>query len=123
MSSAIPTLSHGKDEPWPMKGPDMSITASKFDGAPDLQRALSLLSVGACGLPDPVHQTSCVIQFTGASENSSDLHLSHGGNSGPASCADGQHIATQPQSQLVRFTMDTSNNVYEPSFFGVNQIN
>ena len=100
----------------------MSITASKFDGAPDLQRALSLLSVGACGLPDPVHQTSCVIQFTGARENSSDLQLSHGGNSGPASCADGQHT-TQPQSQLVRFNMDTSNNVYEPSFFGVNQIN
>ena len=104
-------------------GVEASAVVSNPKGAPDLQRALSLLSVGACGLPDPVHQTSCIIQFTGASENSSDLHLSHGGNSGPASCADGQHIATQPQSQLVRFNMDTSNNVYEPSFFGVNQIN
>ncbi|XP_008680892.1 squamosa promoter-binding-like protein 11 [Zea mays] len=123
VSTAIPSLTHGKDEPWPMKGPDMSIAASKFDGAPDLQRALSLLSVGACGLPDPVHQTSCVIQFTSASENSGDLHLSHGANSGLASCGDGQHIASQPQAQLVRFTMDTSNSVYEPSFFSVNQIN
>ncbi|WVZ77703.1 hypothetical protein U9M48_025541 [Paspalum notatum var. saurae] len=121
LSNAIPTLSHGKDELLPMKGPDTSITASKFDGAPDLQRALSLLSAGSCGLPDPVQQASCVIQFTGASENSGDLHLSHGGNSGPGSCADEQHIAPQPQ--LVRFTMDASSNVYEPTFFGVNQIN
>nr|WCD39353.1 squamosa promoter binding-like protein 3 [Cenchrus americanus] len=121
LSNAIPTLSHGKDELLPMKGPDTSITASKFDGAPDLQRALSLLSAGSCGLPDPVPQASCLIQFTGASENNDNLHLSRGGNSGPASCADEQHIAPQPQ--LVRFTMDTSSNVYEPTFFGLNQIN
>jgi len=121
LSNAIPTLSLGKDELLPMKGPDTSTTASKFDGAPDLQRALSLLSAGSCGFPSPVPQASCLIQFTGASENSDDLHLSHGGNSGPASCADEQHIAPQPQ--LVRFTMDTSSNVYEPTFFGVNQIN
>ncbi|TKW37746.1 hypothetical protein SEVIR_1G068200v4 [Setaria viridis] len=121
LSNAIPTLSHGKDELLPMKDPDTSVTASKFDGAPDLQRALSLLSAGPCGLPDPVPQASCLIQFTGASENNGDLHLSHGGNSGPASCTDEQHIAPQPQ--LVRFTMDTSSNVYEPAFFGLNQIN
>ncbi|KAL6629938.1 hypothetical protein ACP70R_029703 [Stipagrostis hirtigluma subsp. patula] len=121
LSSAIPTLSHGKDELLPLKGPDSSLTASKFDGAPDLQRALSLLSAGSCGLPDPVQQPSCLIQFTGASENSSDLHSSHGGYSAPTSCADEQHIA--PQSQLVRFTIDAGSNDYESTFFGVNQIN
>ncbi|KAL6888758.1 hypothetical protein ACP4OV_009784 [Aristida adscensionis] len=121
LSNAIPTLGHGKGELLPMKGPDTSLTASKLDGAPDLQRALSLLSAGSCGLPDPVQRPSCLIQFTGASENSSDLHSSHGGNSALASCADEQHIA--PQSQLVRFSMDAGSNGYESTFFGVNQIN
>ncbi|XP_062218322.1 squamosa promoter-binding-like protein 4 [Phragmites australis] len=121
LSNAIPTLCHDKDELFPMKGPDTSITASKFDGAQDLQRALSLLSSGSCGLPDPVQQASRLIQFTGASENSGDFHSSHGGNSAPASCADEQHIA--PQSQLVRFTMDANSYGYESTFFGVNQIN
>ncbi|TVU32781.1 hypothetical protein EJB05_24537 [Eragrostis curvula] len=121
LSNAIPSLSHGKDELLPVKGPDTSITASKFDGAPDLQRALSLLSAGSCGFPDPVQQASCLIQFSGASENSGDLHSSHGGSSALVSCADEQHIA--PQSQLVRFTMDTGSNGYDSTFFGLNQIN
>lgn len=102
-------------------GLDTSITASKFDGAPDLQRALSLLSAGSCGFPDPVQQASCLIQFSGTSENNGDLHSSHGGSSAPVSCADEQHIA--PQSQLVRFTMDAGSNSYDSNFFGLNQIN
>lgn len=120
LSNVIPTLSHGKYELLP-EGPDTSLTASKFDGAPDLQRALSLLSAGSCGIPDPVQQPSCLIQFTRASENSSDLHSSHGENSAPVSCADEQHIARQ--SQLVRFTMDAGSNGYESTYFGSNQIN
>nr|AQQ11811.1 squamosa-promoter binding protein-like protein [Phyllostachys edulis] len=121
LSNAIPTLSHDIDELLPMKGLDASLPASKLDGAPDLQRALSLLSASACGLPDPVQQASCLIQFTGASQNSRDLPLSHGGNFASASCAEGQPIA--PPAQLVRFTMDASSNGYESTFFGVNQIN
>ncbi|KAK3152260.1 hypothetical protein QOZ80_2BG0156510 [Eleusine coracana subsp. coracana] len=121
LSNAIPTLNHGKDELLPVKGPDTSITASKFDGAPDLQRALSLLSAGSCGFPDPVQQASCLIQFSGTSENSGDLHSSHGGSSAQVSCADEQHIA--PQSQLVRFTMDAGSNGCDSTFFGLNQIN
>jgi hypothetical protein len=102
-------------------GPDTSLTASKFHAAPDHQHALSLLSAGSCGFPDPVQQASCLIQFSSTSENSSNLHSSHGGSSALMSCADEQHIA--PQSQLVRFTMDAGSNSYDPCFFGLNQIN
>jgi hypothetical protein len=102
-------------------GPDTSITASKFDGAPYLQHALSLLSAGSCGFPDPVQQASCLIQFSGTNENNGDLDSSHGGNSALVSCADEQHIT--PQSQLVRFTMDAGSNGYDSTFFGLNQIN
>ena len=102
-------------------GPDASITASKLDGAPDLQRALSLLSASSCGLPDPVQQASCLVQFAGASQNSRGLPSSHGGSSALASFAEGQPMATSPQ--LLRFTLDGSSNGYEPTFFGLNQMN
>lgn len=104
-----------------MKGPGASLTASKFDGAPDLQRALSLLSSSSCGLPDPVQQASRVIQFTGASQNNRELPPLNGGNSASASCANVQTIA-QP-AQLVRFTMNASSNACQSNFFGLNQIN
>ncbi|KAG8069934.1 hypothetical protein GUJ93_ZPchr0006g42391 [Zizania palustris] len=120
-SKSLPTLNPNIDELLLMKGPDTSLTASKLDGAPDLQRALSLLSASSCGLPDPVQQASCLIQFTGASQNNRDLPLSHGGNSALASCADVQPMAQQ--SQLGRFTMDANSNAFESNFFGLNQIN
>ncbi|KAL5213309.1 hypothetical protein ABZP36_024156 [Zizania latifolia] len=121
LSKSLSTLNHNIDELLLMKGPDTSLTASKLDGAPDLQRALSLLSASSCGLPDPVQQASCLIQFTGANQNNRDLPLSHGGNSASASCADAQPMA-QP-SQLGRFTMDANSNAFESNFFGLNQIN
>jgi hypothetical protein len=103
-------------------GPDSSLSASKLGGAPDLQRALSLLSASSCGLPDPVLQASCLVQFTGASQNSRALPPSHGGSSASASFVEG-HQPMAPSSQLVRFTLDGSSNGYESTFFGLNQMN
>lgn len=118
---AVPPLSHYIDGLLPMKGTDVSLTASKLDGAPDLQRALSLLSASSCGLPDPVQQASCLVQFTGASQNSRGLPPSHGGSSVLASFAEGQPMAPSPQ--LLRFTLDGNSNGYEPTFFGLNRMN
>lgn len=119
---AVPTLSHDIDGLLSMKGPDSSLSASKLGGAPDLQRALSLLSASSCGLPDPVLQASCLVQFTGASQNSRALPPSHGGSSASASFVEG-HQPMAPSSQLVRFTLDGSSNGYESTFFGLNQMN
>ncbi|XP_006646951.1 squamosa promoter-binding-like protein 4 [Oryza brachyantha] len=121
LSKSLPTFNTNIYELLRMKGPDASITASKFDGAPDLQHALSLLSASSSGLPDPVQQASRLIQFTGGSQNSRGLPPLHGGNSGSASCADVQPTA-QP-AHLVRFTMGASSNACESNFFSLNQIN
>uniref|UniRef100_A0A0E0CGF7 SBP-type domain-containing protein n=1 Tax=Oryza meridionalis TaxID=40149 RepID=A0A0E0CGF7_9ORYZ len=121
LSKSLPAFNTNIDELLRIKGPDASLTASKFDGAPDLQRALSLLSSSSCGLPDPVQQASRVIQFTGTSQNNRELPPLNGGNSASASCANVQTIA-QP-AQLVRFTMDASSNACQSNFFGLNQIN
>ncbi|KAG8058229.1 hypothetical protein GUJ93_ZPchr0002g26775 [Zizania palustris] len=121
LSKSLSTLNPNIDELLLMKGPDTSLTSSKLDGAPDLQRALSLLSASSCGLPDPIQQASCLIRFTGTSQNNRELPPLHGGNSASASCADVQPMA-QP-SQLSRFTMDASSNTFESNFFGLNQIN
>uniref|UniRef100_A0ACD5YH88 Uncharacterized protein n=1 Tax=Avena sativa TaxID=4498 RepID=A0ACD5YH88_AVESA len=121
-SDVVPTMSHDIDGLLPMKGPDSSLTASKLGGAPDLQRALSLLSASSCGLPDPVQQASCLVQFTGASQNGRGPPPSHGGSSvSVASFAEGQPMA--PPSQLLRFTLDGNSNGYESTFFGLNQMN
>ncbi|CAM0946569.1 unnamed protein product [Alopecurus aequalis] len=119
--NAVPTSSHDIDGLLPIKGPDTSLTASKLDGAPDLQRALSLLSASSCGLPDPVQQASCLVQFTGASQNSRGLPPSHGVSSASLSFAEGQ--PTAPSSQLLHFTLDGNSNGYEPTFFGLNRMN
>lgn len=121
LPNAVPALSHDIAELLPMKGPDASATASKLGGAPDLQRALSLLSASSCGLPDPVQQASCLVQFTGASQNSRGLPSPHGGSPPSASCAEGQPMAPSPQ--FVRFTMDGASSGYESTFFGVNRMN
>ncbi|VAI56333.1 unnamed protein product [Triticum turgidum subsp. durum] len=120
LPNAVPALSHDIPELLPMKGPDASVTASKFGGAPDLQRALSLLSASSCGLPDPVQQASCLVQFTGASQNSRGPSP-HGGSPPSVSCAEGQPMAPSPQ--FVRFTMDGASSGYESTFFGVNRMN
>lgn len=122
LPDAFPTLSHDIDGLLTMKGPDSSLTASKLGGAPDLQRALSLLSASSCGLPDPVQQASCLVQFTGATQNSRGLPPSYGGSSASASFAEG-HQPMAPSSQLVRFTLDGNSNGYESTFFGLNRMN
>lgn len=121
LSNAVPTLSHDMDELFPVKGPDASLAASKLDGAPDLQHALSLLSASSRGLPDPAQQASCLVQFSGASQNSRGLHSSHGVSSASAPCAEGQPMAPSPH--LVRFTVDGTSSGYDTTFFGLNKIN
>lgn len=121
LPNAVPALSHDIAELLPMKGPDASVTISKLGGAPDLQRALSLLSASSCGLPDPVQQASCLVQFTGAGQNSRGLPSAHGGSPPSASCAEGQPMAPSPQ--FVHFTMDGASSGYESTFFGVNRMN
>uniref|UniRef100_A0A0D9VCS7 SBP-type domain-containing protein n=1 Tax=Leersia perrieri TaxID=77586 RepID=A0A0D9VCS7_9ORYZ len=122
LSKSVPTINPDIHELLQLKGPDASLTASKLDGAPDLQHALSLLSASSCGLPDPVpvQQASCLIQFTGTSHSNRELPPLYGGNSS-ASCAYVQPMAQL--SQLVRFSMDASSNACGSNFFGLNKIN
>lgn len=111
-------------------GADASETASKLDGALDVQRALSLLSASSRGLTDPGHQTSSIIQFTNSNQNSTLPSVPSEGNSNVPFWVDGQHQAVEPQ--VFQFTMDTGNTVfpdlerikpsYESSMFGLNQI-
>ncbi|BAS99010.1 squamosa promoter-binding-like protein 11 [Oryza sativa Japonica Group] len=130
LSNALPTLCHDTNELLPIKGADASETASKLDGALDVQRALSLLSASSRGLTDPGHQTSSIIQFTNSNQNSTLPSVPSEGNSNVPFWVDGQHQAVEPQ--VFQFTMDTGNTVfpdlerikpsYESSMFGLNQI-
>ncbi|KAL5225086.1 hypothetical protein ABZP36_011725 [Zizania latifolia] len=111
-------------------GADASGTASKLDGALDVQRALSLLSASSWGLTDPGHQTSSLIQFTDSNQISRLPTVSNEGNSNLPFWVDGQPPALE--HQVVKLTMDTSNTVfpdleriktaYESTLFGMNQI-
>ncbi|KAG8075015.1 hypothetical protein GUJ93_ZPchr0006g44379 [Zizania palustris] len=80
LSNAFPTVCHDIDEHLPIKGADASGTASKLDGALDVQRALSLLSASSWALTDPGHQTSSLIQFTDSYQNSRLPTVSNEGN-------------------------------------------
>uniref|UniRef100_J3MGL1 SBP-type domain-containing protein n=1 Tax=Oryza brachyantha TaxID=4533 RepID=J3MGL1_ORYBR len=132
LSNAFPTLCHDTNQLLPRKGADASETASKLDGALDVQRALSLLSASSWGLTDPGHQTSSIIQFTNSNQNTRLPGVPNEGNSNVPFWVDGQPQALEPQ--VFQFTMDTGNTntvfpdlerikpAYESTLFGVNQI-
>ncbi|XP_064998261.1 squamosa promoter-binding-like protein 12 isoform X1 [Musa acuminata AAA Group] len=88
------------------QGSEASAGALNLGGAPDLRRALSLLSTNSWGSPDP-GQTSSIVEFVDASHTSTAQPMVPTINSS-SHWIHGQPLAQQPQ--LLPFTMHRSGN-------------
>ncbi|XP_008789607.2 squamosa promoter-binding-like protein 12 [Phoenix dactylifera] len=137
-SNAFSTLCHEVDRLLPMKGitaevlnqgPEASLTASNLDGAPDLRRALSLLSTNAWGSADP-GTSSSLVQLVHANHTSAAQPAIHAVNSTPEYWQD-EHGLTQ-QGRVLQFPTHSNGSQfqefqllkapYETTFFDSSQI-
>ncbi|OAY65208.1 Squamosa promoter-binding-like protein 12 [Ananas comosus] len=130
LSSPFSTLCHDVDRLMPLKGPEASVTASNLGGAPDLQRALSLLSSSSWGSPDP--GTASLIQFVDTNQiSASQPAPSYLGNSTSAYHWHDKPLLAQQQPEI---PFAANSNVsplqefqllkspYETSFFDTGRI-
>ncbi|XP_073002575.1 squamosa promoter-binding-like protein 11 isoform X2 [Typha latifolia] len=122
ISNAFSTLRHEGDSLLPSRrttarvlnqGQEASVAASNFDGAPDVQRALSLLSSSSWG--SPVHgPTSSLIHFV---DNNQTQPAPQVGFSASAYCQDGQPLAQQ--LRVVPFAMHSNDSLTLKSATGL----
>ncbi|XP_072967767.1 squamosa promoter-binding-like protein 11 isoform X1 [Typha angustifolia] len=110
MSNAFSILCQEVDSPLPIKGPEASVTASNLHRAPDLQRALSLLSSSSWSSPDPGPPSSHV-QLVGNNQTSATQTLSQAGSLIPAYWQDGEPLGHQ--ERVVPFAMHSNGNPFQ----------
>ncbi|XP_072967768.1 squamosa promoter-binding-like protein 3 isoform X2 [Typha angustifolia] len=91
-------------------GPEASVTASNLHRAPDLQRALSLLSSSSWSSPDPGPPSSHV-QLVGNNQTSATQTLSQAGSLIPAYWQDGEPLGHQ--ERVVPFAMHSNGNPFQ----------
>nr|CAD1832042.1 unnamed protein product [Ananas comosus var. bracteatus] len=131
LSSPFSTLCHDVDRLMPLKGPEASVTASNLGGAPDLQRALSLLSSSSWGSPDP--GTASLIQFVDTNQiSASQPAPSYLGNSTSAYHWHDKPLLAQQQQPEIPFAANSNvsplqefqllKSPYETSFFDTGRI-
>ncbi|CAL9115516.1 unnamed protein product, partial [Musa textilis] len=116
LSNGFFTLYHDVDKLLPLRGTATEVLnqgnlcasagALNLGGAPDLRRALSLLSTNSWGSPDP-GQTSSIVEFVDANHTSTAQPMVPLINSS-SHWIHGQPLAQQPQ--LLPFTMHRSGN-------------